>query len=45
VLVAGDGMELVGGESGTLLFSTDQGASWRARDLGTTDALYGIDDL
>jgi hypothetical protein len=44
-LVAVDGTELVAGESGTLLYSEDQGATWRVRPLGTTTPLYAIDDL
>ena len=43
-LISG-GRSYAAGESGTLLGSDDGGRSWRARDLGTTAALYGMDDL
>jgi photosystem II stability/assembly factor-like uncharacterized protein len=45
-LVADSGARLyVAGDNGTLLTSTDSGASWSAVALGTNLPLYGLQDL
>jgi photosystem II stability/assembly factor-like uncharacterized protein len=44
-LVDGEGRLFVAGESGTLLSSVDLGAHWTLAPLGTTSALYGLQDL
>lgn len=45
-LLTHDGVrEFLAGESGLLLGSEDQGASWQSAPLGTTAALYGLEDL
>jgi photosystem II stability/assembly factor-like uncharacterized protein len=42
---ASGALHSAGGESGTLVSSTDQGATWTAVPLGTAAALYGLEDL
>ena len=44
-LVDGEGRLFVAGESGTLLTSANLGTSWTLVPLGTTSALYGLQDL
>jgi photosystem II stability/assembly factor-like uncharacterized protein len=37
--------DYIAGESGTLLTTTNQGSTWTIQPLGTSSALYGLEDL
>jgi photosystem II stability/assembly factor-like uncharacterized protein len=44
-IVEDGGWQYAGGDSGTLIASTDHGTTWTAIALGTGATLYGLDDL